>query len=315
MRQPRPLQAALRRAVAATATMLAGLLAAAPAVAQPDGWSPCAQEGAVCNVAGQTMVRFGADGRYAFRYAREPLPCTVAAFGSDPAPGLAKTCEVAPNWSGMQRARGWRDAFAEAGATQSWRPCAREGAVCALGATAQAVRFGADGRYVTRQLRGNVRCDSMTFGDPAPGMPKTCEVAGDSEWVLCANEGDTCRVPAPTRVRYGAEGRYVERQASQSVACHNGTFGDPAPGMPKQCEYRRAGGAGTPGVVDARLPWAACAREGERCRFTGGAMLRYGAPGGYVYLEAVGGVACGNEAFGSDPAPGQAKRCEVLRLR
>lgn len=300
------------------AAVLIGLLASAPGLAraQAEDWTVCAQEGQTCRVSGEAMVRFGIGGRYAFRITREQQPCTVSAFGSDPAPGEVKRCEFSVNWRTQPRYRGWRDVAAVRSSAGVWRYCAVEGGVCTLSGSAQTIRFGADGRYATRQAAGQVRCDTATFGDPAPGVPKTCELADSGEWVACANEGDTCQIPGPTRARYGATGQYVERSASQSIACNNGVFGDPVVGTAKQCEYMRLAGTGPGGtVVDAGLPWRACASEGEQCSFTGGAMLRYGAAGRYVYREAVNGVPCGNEAFGSDPAPGVPKRCEALTLR
>lgn len=229
-------------------------LAATPARAQDGDWSVCADEGRTCRVSGESMVRFGADGAYAFRVTRQQQPCTVEAFGSDPAPGKHKRCEVSSNWREQARYSDWQ-------------------------------RAG----------------------------------SGRGDWLFCANEGDDCRVPGSTQVRYGADGRYAERPASQRIACNNGVFGDPNRGMAKQCEYRRLsnpGGGGGGGVGPSNgLPWSACAREGERCDFRGAGMLRYGASGRYLYREAVNGVRCDNDGFGGDPAPGANKRCELLRLR
>lgn len=233
--------------------LLLGAMLAPPSVqAQPQGedWTVCATEGQTCRTGGgETMVRFGADGRYAFRVTRESQPCTIEAFGSDPAPGVTKRCEVSANWRQQPRYRGWQGAG-----------------------------------------------------------------SGNGDWILCANEGDYCRVPGPTQVRYGADGRYAERSTSQGIACHNGVFGDPAQGTAKQCEYRRLSGPGG-GGSSSGLPWSSCAREGGSCSFRGPGMLRYGAGGRYIYREAVNGLSCSNDAFGGDPAPGAEKRCELLRLR
>lgn len=228
------------------------LLVAAPAWAQRD-WRVCATEGQTCRIDGETMVRFGTDDRYVFRVSRESLACEIDSFGSDPAPGLVKQCEVSRDWRSDARYHNWR------------RP-----------------------------------------GDGA--------AAG---WQVCAYEGDYCRLPAgATQLRYGQDGRYVERTASQGLACNNASFGrDPYPGVAKQCEYRVEGvPGGVPGIPVSGLPWSSCAPEGGYCNFRGPGMLRYGTAGRYVYREAVNGQRCGNDEFGGDPAPGMSKRCELLRL-
>lgn len=282
------------------------ITSALPAAAQDD-WRPCAPEGGTCRLSGEALVRFGTDGRYAFRTVRDQQPCTTSAFGHDPAPGQRKQCDVSTNWRTHSGYQGWRD---PSSAATGWRFCAVEGGECVLASPGR-VRFGADTRYVARDLpAGRVACATAGFGDPAPNVAKVCEIEeADGAWVLCANEGDTCRVPAAATVRYGAQGRYAQKEVRQTVACNNSQFGDPAPGIAKQCEYRAAASAAASG-----LPWSACAREGGSCRFSGPGMLRYGADGRYAYREARDGSACSNEAFGGDPAPGQRKQCELLRL-
>jgi hypothetical protein len=298
----------------------ATVLAAAPQAQAQTDWRACANEGQVCSFNGEVLVRFGtADGRYAFRVAEGQQPCTVEAFGTDPAPGVRKRCEVSTAWRKDARYRGWRDADGgrgfnpqglDARAQNRWRYCANEGGDCAV-KTPSRVRFGANGRYNTLTVADRVVCNVRTFRDPAPGQPKVCEVEETGPaWVLCANEGATCRLPesATMTVRYGIDGRYVERQASGSVACNNAQFSDPVPGTAKQCEYR-AGDAAT-----AALPWEFCAREGEACNFRGPAMLRYGAAGRYTYREASDGLRCSSDDFGGDPAQGSPKQCERLRI-
>lgn len=215
--------------------------------AQSD-WTPCAEEGQTCRIKGEALVRFGANGSYAFKVVRDAQACTVDGFGSDPLEGVRKRCELSLGWKQHSSYRGW---------------------------------WGGD---------------------------------KDRDWTVCAFEGDYCRVTGNVKVRYGADGRYAERQVSGGVACNNGVFGDPSPGLAKQCAYRKSeaapGGNGGSG-----LPWSACAREGGYCNFRGPAMLRYGADGRYVYREASNGLACNNETFGADPRPGDAKRCDILQVR
>lgn len=56
-------------------------------------------------------------------------------------------------------------------------------------------------------------------------------------WVFGVHEGGSLNVAAGTRVRYGANGIYVEKTASGQVACTNATFGDPVPTVVKHCDY------------------------------------------------------------------------------
>lgn len=51
--------------------------------------------------------------------------------------------------------------------------CAREGGHCNFQGIAT-VRYGARGRYVTRDVIGGIPCSSQVFGDPYPGVRKSC---------------------------------------------------------------------------------------------------------------------------------------------
>ncbi|WP_077035333.1 hypothetical protein [Pelomonas sp. KK5] len=240
------------------------LALAAPAWAQPEDWFACAPEGEVCKIGGDSLVRFGSAGRYAYRIASEDQPCTVATFGHDPAPKAAKRCEVFPGWRRHARYREWL----QMGSTQG-------------------------------------------------------------DWTVCANEGDTCRLPGEGFVRYGAEGRYAERKAVAEVGCNSALFGDPMAGIAKQCAYqltrtgaavaqaaRTQAAAPAPAPLSIRriLPWKPCSREGERCEFRGPAIVRFGVPGRYFIEEGFDGMRCVSESFGEDPAPGREKRCEILKI-
>lgn len=293
------------------------ILAAAPLAAQAQSdWTPCANEGDTCRFSGEALVRFGAEGKFAFRVVRNGVACNNNEFG-DPLPNRPKQCQVSLNWRQDSRYHGWRDQ-SRLNANQ-WRFCAAEGGECYVEGQAK-VRFGANGRYETRSVNGRVSCTVQRFGDPMPNTPKACEVEESANWVLCANEGEQCRLPSRGRVRYGANGRYVYKDVAGGVRCVNEVFGDPMPDVAKQCDYVLGSGGG--GTTDPRppapvlgLPWAVCAQERGQCAFNGVAMLRYGASGRYAYREAVDGLACTNENFGVDPAPNEVKRCEILRTR
>ena len=56
----------------------------------------------------------------------------------------------------------------------------------------------------------------------------------------CANENGICSLPGPSIIRYGADGRYVERSFSGgNIPCTNAVFGDPIRGTVKSCEFSR----------------------------------------------------------------------------
>src|SRR5262249_24602965 len=56
-------------------------------------WVKCANENQICTVPGTKNVRFGANGSYVTKVVTNSIPCTLDAFGSDPAYGVVKVCE------------------------------------------------------------------------------------------------------------------------------------------------------------------------------------------------------------------------------
>jgi hypothetical protein len=57
-----------------------------------------------------------------------------------------------------------------------WVFCANEGGYCSFTGT-RVVRYGAQGKYVTKTLTGGTPCNNDVFGDPVYGVAKTCELA------------------------------------------------------------------------------------------------------------------------------------------
>lgn len=84
---------------------------------------------------------------------------------------------------------------------------------------------------------------------PAPTPPTPTPAAPDvgpgPGWTRCAQEGGTCTFAGTQQVRYGANDRYVTREATNGVACTNGVFGDPIVGVVKSCWVAAAGPAPT----------------------------------------------------------------------
>jgi hypothetical protein len=216
--------------------------------------------------------------------------------------------------------------FAPASAHAQWQPCASQGEICRFEGQAL-VRYGAEGRYAFRVARDRVICDHLEFGDPAYGVPKACDVNydlngrdGDSVaapgldgWTYCASEGQLCRFDGRARVRYGADNRYVYRNAANNVRCAVDVFGDPAFGVHKTCEYQLA--RGDYGRGDSDGGWEYCANEGGVCNFSGPGEVRYGVRGKFIVRRAVNGIPCNVDTFGQDPAYGQNKYCFVRPAR
>lgn len=116
---------------------------------------------------------------------------------------------------------------------------------------------GAVGRVHYRNFSDNVECNDSVFGDPSPGIKKSCYTtpipndvlrggssfynAGGipSYWTKCSDENGTCDpgVGKPVDILYGTNGLYTYANADR-VTCNNEIFGDPAPGMRKSCYWR-----------------------------------------------------------------------------
>jgi hypothetical protein len=75
----------------------------------------------------------------------------------------------------------------------TWRACAAEGATCASRAGAL-VRYGAGTAYAHRVVNGAVICANYIFGDPAPGVVKTCAIASPA---VSKPAASTAPAPAP----------------------------------------------------------------------------------------------------------------------
>ncbi|MEO6073683.1 MAG: hypothetical protein ABIP67_10580 [Burkholderiales bacterium] len=261
------------------------LMSAQLSAKEPDdeGWAKCADEGAMCSFSGKREVRYGANGKYVTRAFNNGVECSNNVFG-DPVEGVSKQCDIA------------REGRA------AWLWCAKEGEACKFRGV-RTVRYGANGQYVTKEFNHGVECSNAVFGDPVEGVSKQCEIGPEIKirWTRCANEGEICKFTGIRAVRYGARGSYAApRDFSNGVDCGNAVFGDPIPGVSKQCEYG----------PEIPVTWTKCANEGSTCKFSGMRQVRYGARNKFAEARNFSGeVECGNATFG-DPIPGVSKQCE-----
>lgn len=344
MHQPTHFFRASLRRVAAVGALAAGLLL--PWAAQADDWVLCASEGQTCHTQGPATVRFGANGRFEYRNVNGPIPCDPSTFG-DPAKGAAKQCSYRmghnapanPPLGGYAGGSRWpgqannNNNNSEAG----WQTCAQEDGYCNFRGNRE-VRFGTAGSYTVRTANGGIDCHVRQFGDPAPGMPKVCQIRSETgwqggsnrptaptdagNWRFCAEEDQQCSPPRGATIRFGANGQYAYvNQARGSVLCHVNTFGDPAKGERKRCEYSVAqqgqntmggwlGQLASPQSTDQN--WVYCAEEDRECRVPYPTVVRFGSGRQFHSLQVTSSVPCTPAVFG-DPAKGDRKRCEYAR--
>ena len=207
-------------------------------------------------------------------------------------------------------------------AVATWTTCAGEGGTCSFTGTRN-VRYGANNSYSTLTVTGSVACNNAVFGDPLPGVVKTCQY-GDtvstapapapSTWTACAIEGGICNITDTRDVRYGANGLYSTRTASGPIGCSNAVFGDPIPGVQKACQYASSSSTSpAPAPAPSVETWTACGNEGATCSFTGTREVRYGASGVFTSKIIAGSTSCTNSVFG-DPIPGVFKACSYSSI-
>ncbi|MCB2017051.1 MAG: hypothetical protein KDF54_06010 [Hydrogenophaga sp.] len=235
------------------------------------GWEDCAREGELCRFRGARTVRFGAEGAYHYRRVVGQIECSVDEFG-DPVYRVRKKCQVRqvperPGYVGQPNDRFPPGAAVGPGAgrpdhdrpANRWAYCADEGQPC-TSSMPTVIRFGVPGNHHYRQIEGTVRCDTRTFGDPSPGVQKTCEInlvpmdrsvarqpdadevppLDDRFWTECARESQVCRFRGPAHVRFGANGLYRVLPARDGMPCDIRTFGgDPTPKVRKTCAIYR----------------------------------------------------------------------------
>jgi hypothetical protein len=123
-------------------------------VALHAAYGPVGAEGSTLTGLSNTPVAYGANGRFLFAIASGSMDCTNAAFGSDPAPGVPKTCYQ------------YRRSFVT-----------DEGNSFDAGPSFARYFYGSglNGNFIEKWVTGTVSCSSATFdGDPDFGHVKHC---------------------------------------------------------------------------------------------------------------------------------------------
>jgi glucose/arabinose dehydrogenase len=161
----------------------------------------------------------------------------------------------------------------------TWQHVANEGQSFTL-ADSRTVRYGAGSSWVQRTLSGTAQCSNATFGsDPAFGVAKTCQALSTVtepppvvQWTRIASEGQSFTVAGTRIVRYGTGTRWVQRSVTNSGQCTNAFFGsDPAFGMGKVCEVQQTASNQAPVASIASPAVNATFRAGTSISFSGSA--------------------------------------------
>jgi hypothetical protein len=140
----------------------------------------------------------------------------------------------------------------------------------------------------------------------------------ESLWVSCSRENNFCAFDGIGVVRFGVDGKFKYKDVAFEVGCITAEFGDPAPNMQKNCEYKL--NAPDKEKYEVALKkyreqnnfdgWKLCAVEGGICKVNQNSDIRYGISNSYNTKLVGSSVACDNKTFG-DPLPGRLKKCFV----
>lgn len=124
------------------------------------------------------------------------------------------------------------------------------------------------------------------------------QVGKSSTDQFCAVNGGICSFGGVRFVSYGVYPLYITKLAQNSIACTSEAFNDTAPDTKKAC------------YVNAK-PLTACAKENERCNFSGSKLVAYGTGNQFKWEVLKDGVDCNSTVFG-DPAPNVVKACYLM---
>jgi len=210
-----------------TSTCGAGIVDAGAAVTglsspgNGSSWTTIASEGQNFTVSGTQTVRYGTGSSWITRVVTGSGTCSNEWFGSDPAYGIVKQCQVA------------------GAASPGWTKIADENQNFTVSGT-QTVRYGSGSSWLQRSVTGGGTCSNAWFGsDPLFGVVKECDVAsgGATTWTTIAVENQDFVVNGTQTVRYGAGSSWVTRTVTGGGTCSNAWFGtDPLFGTVKQCQ-------------------------------------------------------------------------------
>jgi len=311
-------------------------------------WVHCAGENNTCSFTGTKEVRYGANGSYVKGTFTNSVMCSNNAFGTDPAPGYYKTCDV--NLAGT----GGGDTQAPTAPSNLTSPSKTSNSV-SLSWSASSDNVGVTGYdvYNGSTLAGSTTSTSYTVTGLSASTSYTFTVkakdaagnvsAASNAVTVTTNPpaGDTQAPTAPSSLTSPSK---TENSVSLSwsastdnvgVTGYDVYNGSTLAGSTTSTSYTVTGlsastsytftvkakdAAGNVSAASNAVTvttnasssanWVFCAGENQTCSFSGTKEVRYGANGSYAYGTFTNSVACANHIFG-DPAPGSYKTCHV----
>jgi hypothetical protein len=148
-------------------------------------WTTVAWENQSFTVSGTQTARYGIDASWVTKTVTGTNPCTNAFFGSDPAMGRGKVCQVS-------------SVAPDPAPAPTWQTIAWENQPFTVSGT-QTVRYGVDTFWITKTVTASGTCSNAFFGsDPAVGRGKSCQVAVGSPPPTTARAGIGINLEAPT---------------------------------------------------------------------------------------------------------------------
>ena len=107
---------------------------------------------------------------------------------------------------------------------------------------------------IERYRRNTTTTTTTAATTTTPAAPASTTSTASVAWTECAEENGTCSFSGTHSVKYGVTSAYVIRAFTNTAACNNATFGDPAVHQWKKCWIDSSSAAVTPAPTTATAP-------------------------------------------------------------